>query len=93
MDLRKAVGKNFVPALVITVLSEIAYPLLRPVVVTAIRAARTEVTKITKASERSLPLSEKPAPAVEEPAAPAQTAPEGAKPARKVSRASATRTR
>jgi hypothetical protein len=93
MGLRKAVGKNFVPALVITVLYEVAYPLLRPLAITAVRAARTKVTKITTASERSLPLSEKPAPAVEEAAPPAQSAPEDAKPVRKGSRASATRTK
>ena len=100
MNLRKAVGKNIVPALVITVAYEIAYPILRPLVVTAVRAARAEMTKITKASDRSLPMSERPAAVTKEPALPAPLAEEPApqapaatKPARKGSSTSATSTK
>ncbi len=93
MNLRRAVGKNLVPVLLITVVYEIALPVLRPFVTIAIKTARAEVTKVTRASYRALPMSERPMPAVQEstPPAPAadKPAPVAAKPARKGSTPSA----
>jgi len=44
MDLRKAVSRNLVPVLVITVAYEVGYPLLRQLAATAMAAAMKKMT-------------------------------------------------
>ncbi len=99
MDLRKAVSRNLVPVLVITVAYEVGYPILRQLATTAIRVTQA---KITRASDRSLPMSEEPARVVEKLApagtvadepAPAVDKPVATRPVRRRSSASSTRAR